>query len=322
MIRRILVPLDGSRSAERAIPHAVVLARVFGAHLHLLRVLPREAGGGLEPVDPLAWRIARASAASYLTDLARDLETKGLTIEAEVQEGLPSDIIVSTVARGRFHLVVLTSHGEGRGSAFAMGGTALAVAMNAGSSIMIVPEGGPEPAEASEDEYGQILAMVDCSPRCDWTLGVAARIARETGSRLLITHVATMPEVVSRGSEPWEGLDLAERIAESNRKEGSRYLAQMQERLASGTLEVETRVLDGPHGVASAVMEFAAARGVGLIVLSAVGRGGGPNWPFGGTAAKLVLGASRPTLILRDRVLSVRTAQRYGRPRLTRIRET
>jgi nucleotide-binding universal stress UspA family protein len=61
MYARILVPLDGSKLAEQALPQAVGLARPFVAVLHLAQVIsiPRELEGILEnslagppPLDP------------------------------------------------------------------------------------------------------------------------------------------------------------------------------------------------------------------------------------------------------------------------------
>ena len=39
MYRRIVVPIDGSELAERALPQAEALARLAGAPLHLVRVV-------------------------------------------------------------------------------------------------------------------------------------------------------------------------------------------------------------------------------------------------------------------------------------------
>jgi hypothetical protein len=90
MIRRILIPLDGSEGAEAALGHAVLLGKAFDGELHLLRVLSRaQTAGSGEPVDPLAWRLARARAGTYLSRLARELRDMGLQVTTEVQEGLP-----------------------------------------------------------------------------------------------------------------------------------------------------------------------------------------------------------------------------------------
>ena len=53
MIRRILVPLDGSVRAEGVLPHALAVAKTFGGHLDLLHVIPAERDGeGNSPPDP------------------------------------------------------------------------------------------------------------------------------------------------------------------------------------------------------------------------------------------------------------------------------
>jgi len=54
MLDHILVPLDGSQLAECVLPHAVALARTFGARVTLLQAVERARGGGLtRAIDPL-----------------------------------------------------------------------------------------------------------------------------------------------------------------------------------------------------------------------------------------------------------------------------
>jgi nucleotide-binding universal stress UspA family protein len=317
MIRKILVPLDGSGPAERALPHAALLARVFDARVLLLQVLPRSpARGGSEPVDPLAWRLARATAETYLSARAAGLEARGIQVATEVQEGVPCEVIVSAIRRGRHHLVVLASHGEGCGSHFSIGGTALSILLNAGVSTMLIPAGEEVDAE-SPVEYRRILAPVDCSPRGDWALGIAAHLARLTGARLLVPHVVTVPEVVSRLPDPDDGPRLAERIAEMNRKDARVYLEQMRERLGNGDLVVEPMVLEGPSGVVPALDRLARSVEPDLLVLSAHGRSAAPESPFGGTAGKLLLDGGRPILVLQDMVRSSVRPQPAPRLRAT-----
>ena len=69
MIDRILVGLDGSPLAERALPHAAAVAQAFGAELVLMRVLEDDAKSG-GPVDPVAWRLRRSEAQAYLRRVA------------------------------------------------------------------------------------------------------------------------------------------------------------------------------------------------------------------------------------------------------------
>ena len=46
MYTQILVPLDGSEIAEKAIPHAQGLAKTYGATVHLLQVFRHHPSGG------------------------------------------------------------------------------------------------------------------------------------------------------------------------------------------------------------------------------------------------------------------------------------
>src|SRR5512135_1778825 len=71
MFNRILVPLDGSTLAERAIPDAEQFARIFGASIILLQVLePTSYHENPAAVDPLSWQIRKAEADMYLRGIA------------------------------------------------------------------------------------------------------------------------------------------------------------------------------------------------------------------------------------------------------------
>jgi nucleotide-binding universal stress UspA family protein len=300
MIRRILVPLDGSEGAEAALGHAALLGKAFGAELHLLRVLSRAAtSGGGEPVDPLAWRLSRARAGTYLSRMARGLRDRSLEVTTEVQEGVPGETIVETLHRGRHHLVILTTHGAGRRSPMRLGGTALSVILNAGSSVMVVPV-SREPIPDPMTRYREILAPVDGSPRGDWALGVAAAAARGTGARLQMVHVLAPPDLLSRLPESADCIELARRVVEANRREAERYMREMRSRLSTSDLKVGMMVEACREGVPRTVERVARKRNVDLIILAAHGHGVTPGWSYGGVSQRLLLSGRLPVLVLQD----------------------
>ena len=84
MFNRILVPLDGSKLAERAIPHAEEFARIFGSSIILLQVLdPTSYHENPNPVDPLSWQIRKTEADMYMNGIAA-------RIQEELQERTPA----------------------------------------------------------------------------------------------------------------------------------------------------------------------------------------------------------------------------------------
>jgi nucleotide-binding universal stress UspA family protein len=118
-ITHILIPLDGSETAEQAIPVARELAEPLGARITLLRVtsplalqLSSDPADGYPLADPTS--MARRAAVHYLTGVAAPLYRAGLTVDVRVVEQLsPAPAIVDFAKTHAVDLVVLTTTGGG-----------------------------------------------------------------------------------------------------------------------------------------------------------------------------------------------------------------
>jgi nucleotide-binding universal stress UspA family protein len=120
-IRRILLPLDGSKSHEVAIPVAISMAEKFGAKITLMTVVPttetlpiRDALAGR--VSPRATNLTLDSLAQqaegYLHRLSQDLLKQGVSVSKIVSRGdIPSKII-EVIEKEPLDLVVLATHGN------------------------------------------------------------------------------------------------------------------------------------------------------------------------------------------------------------------
>jgi nucleotide-binding universal stress UspA family protein len=90
MFNRILVPLDGSTLAERAIPHAEQFARIFGSSIVLLQVLnPTSYHENPSAVDPLSWQIRKAEADMYMQGIAEMIREEFLDLNHRKSQGNP-----------------------------------------------------------------------------------------------------------------------------------------------------------------------------------------------------------------------------------------
>jgi nucleotide-binding universal stress UspA family protein len=105
-VRRIIVPLDGSRRAETAVPWAGKLAKLLKAQVIFLHVSPTAAAGTKAPTDGngdgLKQRIAEE---------VHDLKELGVRAAYNVQRGDPADRILAFSDRN--DLIVTTTHGRG-----------------------------------------------------------------------------------------------------------------------------------------------------------------------------------------------------------------
>lgn len=109
MYTRIVMPLDGSRTAESTLPQAEAQARLANAPLHLLRVVPvLGSGPTLRPMNSslqpnVALRVLRAHlefARAYLDDLASCCRERGLDVTTEVRCGAIGRELVDALRPG------------------------------------------------------------------------------------------------------------------------------------------------------------------------------------------------------------------------------
>src|SRR5262245_29803867 len=105
MIRTIVVPLDGSPLAARALPYAKTLAGTNRARLVLLQV----ARPVREPAGEGEHRAATDEANAYLAAVAQDLAPPGtaLDVAIAVAYGDPGEAILKEASRASADLVVM-----------------------------------------------------------------------------------------------------------------------------------------------------------------------------------------------------------------------
>ncbi|MFC4359465.1 universal stress protein [Halobium salinum] len=112
MYEHILLPTDGSESAEAAIDHAIDLAVRYDATLHVLYVVDTAAFGDLPHDTSVVLEgfeeVGRA-AVERVADRARET---GVPVETDLVHGLPRDEIVDYVEAEGIDLVVMGTHGR------------------------------------------------------------------------------------------------------------------------------------------------------------------------------------------------------------------
>jgi len=121
MYKKILVPLDGSKLAECALPHAIDMAKTYSATLLLVRVT--EVVEGLRAVDDPAMPTEqkfvieargkfKEQARNYLDKIAKSIEKEGVQVITDVPYGRPAIEIISSAMLYHCDLIIMSSHGR------------------------------------------------------------------------------------------------------------------------------------------------------------------------------------------------------------------
>ncbi len=220
MQRQIIVPLDGSRPAEHALPHAVALARATGSELTLVHVVSIP-----QATNPVAWGVRAVSAASaireevvdsaheYLRSVAQRLgseASEGMAVAVEVLEGDAAEaIIVYADQHPEVLMTVMTTRGRSGLTRWVLGSVAEKVLQASPVPLVLIrPQVGSEnQADVDASEFGRrglpgipaiptyrtILVPLDVSLLAEEALPYARTLAAATGAALLLVSVMPLP---------------------------------------------------------------------------------------------------------------------------------
>jgi nucleotide-binding universal stress UspA family protein len=300
MIRRILVPLDGSPKAEAALGHAVAIAESLDAELVLLRIVEAQLTLGDPVVSSVDWRLHRVEATAYLRDTRARLEAQGTPASIEVREGRAADEILRFLTGRGAELVVLAAHGLGEASDFPFGGTVHKIVARVPASVMIVRPTAEARAVRERVRYRRVLVPVDGSPASEWALSLAASVARTHGAELLLSHIVPKVEIAcARIPCSAQEAELLARLEQVQHERGHRFLREMESHLGQEDLRVRYRVLSASQ-VPQGIQQIAAEEGADLIALSAHGAVE-TVLPYGKIAQHLLGRTEIPVLVFQDR---------------------
>lgn len=313
MFRRILVPLDGSDCAERAIPVAVQVARTFGSSLIFTRVV-------LPPLEPSrygkyhasAWEHAvyekqRAEAASYLAGMliGHGSELAGIEAEMGMATGVTIPAIFSLARSQETDLMVLCSHGERGLKRWLFGSVAqeairrspvpTLILHNHPRTFSVLRPGRPLRALVALD--GSVHAEVALEP----TAHLIAELAAPAHGMLHLLHVVDLPQ----SSGKWRShAFISPALREQARKEAETYLKTLVTFLHCGPLAalkltVTWSVVVSTNVAGTIIAQAEQSGYCDLIAMATYGRRGLNRFMMGSITEQVLDHTGLPLLVIR-----------------------
>jgi nucleotide-binding universal stress UspA family protein len=299
-IRRILCPTDLSTFSERALHHALALARAHGASLtvlhveHVLLASARDAIH-LEELPPTGHAAFR-----------RFLDARrGGTGEMQMITAT-GDPVREILARARDEapdLIVMGTHGRSGLARTLLGSVTEAVVRQSPCPVMTIPPAIDTSSDLDVPSFDPILCASAFSPSCRLALDTAISIAQDSDARVIVAHAV---HDLTRSGGGASGFSAAEFSAPFNAVAGRvpttrrGVLARLRRGLPPDTVfrcQPELAALEGRP--AEALLELAAAERVRLIVLGVQTRNAIDRLLFGSTTREVLRSATCPVLSVR-----------------------
>lgn len=258
---RILVPLDGSVSAEESIHHALRISRTFAATIELLQVVDTAHDDDANQ-DCVDQALSRHQARAYLATLCGRYARFGQTLTYKVAEGHAAEAVVDYVHAGHCDLLILTRYGTGDARNFATGGTAQKIASSVSVSVLLIDPYQPIDPQA---DYANVLVPIDDSKNADCAVAVASMIADISSASLSLMQATEDPQLPRQLPVTPQSRELRRQLQQLLNDEGERRLQE-----AAGLVPKHVRVTTRhalTHDPALAIESIAEHEGCDLIVL-------------------------------------------------------
>lgn len=296
MIKRILIPLDGSKLAEQALTTARILVQKIHATPVLLHVIEKNAPPEVHGERHLQG-IPQANA--YLENLIKKNPfLKKASAEIHVHEEEVSQLaqsIIDHAADYHVDLIILTRHGVGGWKDKVVGSLARQV-IGQGHLPVLLSNARPDSQHVCSFE--RILVALDGDPEHDVSEKVAVDFATQLKSKLwLLTVVPTLGTLPPDQSPASILLPSAtDAMLNISEESSAEYLKNHIRKLEKIGLSAEGDVERGDP--VECILKASIQRDMDLIVLATHGKAGLEAFFAGSVASKIITDSTIPLLLI------------------------
>jgi nucleotide-binding universal stress UspA family protein len=279
VLDRVLVPLDGSETAERVLPHLrrFLIGRP-GAEILILRVLDATS----PDVSVMAPAI-QAEAERYVRRVTFQFVNEGRQARSLIRAGGAAATILRVAREEKVSLTVLSTHGRTGLPRLVLGSVAETVLRSSPSPVFLVRSftpglDVPSRGKTESTPFHAVLVPLDGSELSLRVMPLVLDLVRPLDARAILLYVHEPP-----GPNPhWL-------IPE-------RPLEDVERQLREHTVPVTTAIREGDP--ATEILAAARTNAADLLVMATHGRSGPVRWLFGSVTESVLRSAEIPMLVV------------------------
>jgi nucleotide-binding universal stress UspA family protein len=315
MFERILVPLDGSARAERAIPVAARMARSSSATVILLQVVESSLEFGpylTQPSSTFVHAVERREndARAYLQRVAQGDDLKGLNVQLEVLEGAVDLKLHEVVERYTVDLIIMCSHNYSIFKRWMLGSVTDKIARRVHVPMLVLHERGETALVPPLFDTTPLRALVPLDGSA-WseaallpTIQLLMELAPTTPKELHLLRIVDLPATAGIGKS---AAHLSAGVVASVEKVALNYVEalahELQQQIAPTADFTITSSVVTDNDVASAIVRIGEEERDGqrlynLIAMATHGFGGVRHWVMGSVTEHVLHTTTLPLFIL------------------------
>jgi nucleotide-binding universal stress UspA family protein len=270
----IVVPLDGSKLAEIALPYAEELGARTGNDIFLLTVLEYPDESFREYLQKIT-DITKHHIKKYLLMPG----SKEVEISSIILDGNPAETIVNFTREWNQNLIIMATHGRSGIGRWAVGSVAdKVVRTSINTPVMLIRGKKARPDIRQKRLLRKTLVPLDGSLQSQAVIPHASRFAKKLEMDLVLF------QAMQKNNE--------------NQNDVESYLTTQCSELERQGINASYQVRFGSP--AEEIINFGDELAVDLVAMSTRGKSGLAPWILGSVAQKILLGGNTPLLLVRQ----------------------
>ncbi|HTN70357.1 MAG TPA: universal stress protein [Methylomirabilota bacterium] len=299
MYTRMLIPLDGSKTAEKVLPYARFLARALKIPVELLGVID---------IADMATHIA-AEKARYLDTMIEDGVRSSLeylrgvattfpagNVKCAVEKGGAGEVIIEKGEADTAMLIAMATHGRSGVDRWLLGSVAEKVLRGTANALLLIR--APDEAKTEgEATLKSIVVPLDGSELAETVLPMVGGLAKKLDLEVVLFRAYNIPYSAYAGGDGYYAIDFNELIA-AVREEAQDYLEKkVAEVKKLGVEKVSYITKEGLS--ADQIIRMGRETPDNFIAMCSHGRSGVKRWVLGSVTETVVRHSGDPVLVIR-----------------------
>jgi len=297
MYTKILVPLDGSATAEAVLPYVEALAAGFKTSVELVSVVDigamaaHLAGDRIQRLDGIIATEEKKST-SYLEQVAKRFSH--VPTACRIVRGHAAETILTTASQESDTLIAMATHGHSGAKRWLLGSVAEKVLRGTTHPLFLVRAAVAK--AAPQRIFNSIVVPLDGSLLAEQILPTVSNWAQALDVEVTLIRAFEFPASAYYGSQ--DDLPDYDQFREQTRREAADYLKAKEALLVGeGVRAVSTVTIEG--AAADEIVSYAQSAPRALIAMSTHGRSGVRRWLLGSVTEKVVRHGDDPVLVVR-----------------------
>jgi nucleotide-binding universal stress UspA family protein len=299
MFAKMLIPLDGSRTAEKVLPYARAMGGVLKIPVELLAVVD---------IGDMATHMT-ASKARFLDTMVQDAERSsveylkgvaakatGVNIKCNVEKGRPEEVIIEKAAADKNTLIAMATHGRSGLNRWMLGSVAEKVLRGCENPLLLV-RASEEINPEEKIQIKSVIVPLDGSELAECALPPVVALAKAMNLEVVLFRAYSIPYSVYSGTDGYSAIDFEELLA-GVKDEAVEYLEKKTVELKKdGVAKVSYVAKEGFS--ADEIIALGRATADNLIAMCSHGRSGVKRWVLGSVTETVVRHSGEPILVVR-----------------------